>query len=379
MRALVWVIGIIVLVGVIVRVIADPIAAHYTRQALDGVPDTRGTFADVHVRFLPPGLEISRLKIVEHPKGDWDEPLLYIEHGLVTVHWRELLRGHLVGRVRLTEPKVLAVRRPEEKAEKATDLAGTLEQILPLRIDRFEITDGEVLIAPGGPKGPRIWIHELDLVATDLATRKALLEGERSRLEADARVQKSGKLKLAFAMDPFAKALTFTGNASLRNLDARELHALLKPGGITISKGQIDLFADLRARDGRITGGAKPLFKGVELAAADDGLGNRIKAAFANLAVEILDDDKPRRDAVATVVPIEGKVKNPEAQLVPTILGVVRNAFVQAITEGFTNLPPPKAEEKQGIIKQTVDALQKDEGPPKAQPQQQGRAGKSRR
>jgi len=47
---------------------------------------------------------------------------------------------------------------------------------------------------------------------------------------------------------------------------------------------------------------------------------------------------------------------------------VVRNAFVEGITGGFSYLPPPAAEKKQGVLKQAKDALDKDAGPPKAQP-----------
>ena len=76
----------------------------------------------------------------------------------------------------------------------------------------------------------------------------------------------------------------------------------------------------------------------------------------------------------------------------PTVLGVIRNAFVVGLTEGFSNLPPREAEKKENPVKQAWDALTDDKGPPEAQPDKgqdkgqekqkpaprRGRAGKSR-
>jgi len=71
---------------------------------------------------------------------------------------------------------------------------------------------------------------------------------------------------------------------------------------------------------------------------------------------------------MATVIPIEGRLDQPDIQIWPTVLGVIRNAFVEGISFGFTHLPPALADDKQGPVKQTVQALKKKSGPPKAQP-----------
>ena len=52
------------------------------------------------------------------------------------------------------------------------------------------------------------------------------------------------------------------------------------------------------------------------------------------------------------------------------MLGVIRNAFVVGLREGFGNLPPRVAEKKENPVKQAWDALTDDKGPPEAQPEQ---------
>ena len=89
-----------------------------------------------------------------------------------------------------------------------------LADLAPIKVDRLEIIDGEVLIGVGkGKKAPQLWVNKMHLVAENMATRKALMEGEPSTMRLKARVQKSGKLTASASMDPWAPKLTFKSKA----------------------------------------------------------------------------------------------------------------------------------------------------------------------
>ncbi|HXU82387.1 MAG TPA: DUF748 domain-containing protein [Polyangia bacterium] len=369
--------GVAVLLLVIIRIVLDPIAAHYTRRQLESGEGFRGTFSRVHVTILPPAFRIERLKIIEWPNGKWDNPLYYFENARASILWREILRGHLVGDVELERPKLLLISHHEEhQGKKAATISEQLEAMSPIRIDRLEVKHGELLIARGrGGKAPELWIHDANLVAENMATRKALMEGEYSTLRGNAWVQRTGKLSLAMNMDPWAKGLTFSGKASLRDLDLRELWAFTSDKtDLAASEGRVDLFADLRARDGALSGGVKPVLRNLEVKSASKDLGHRVKALLADAAIHLVSNDDDGERRVATVIPLKGKVSDVHAQMVPTILGAVRNAFVEGLAGGFAELPPQTAEKKEGVVKQTWKALKKGEGPPEAQPEpRQGR------
>jgi hypothetical protein len=290
------------------------------------------------------------------------------------------LHGHLVGDVDLTRPKLLMISHHEEhEGKKAASISEQLEALSPIRIDRLEVKHGELLIARGvGGKAPELWIHDANLVAENMATRKALMEGEYSKLRGNAWVQRTGKLSLAMNMDPYAKGLTFSGKASLRDLDLRELWAFTSDKtDLAASEGRIDLFADLRARNGELSGGVKPVMRNLEIKSGSKDLGHRLKALLADAAVHLVSQDEGGERRVATVIPLKGKVNDVHAQMVPTVLGAVRNAFVEGLASGFADLPPQTSEKKEGVIKQTIKALKKGEGPPEAQPEhRQGRRGK---
>jgi glycerophosphoryl diester phosphodiesterase len=193
------------------------------------------------------------------------------------------------------------------------------------------------------------------------------MDGEPATLHGSARVQRSGKLTLAFTMNPWTKGLTFSGKAALRELDLRELYALTEDkSALEAVRGTASVFVELKARNDVLTGGVKPELKDVEVASVKKDLGDQLKALAADAAVHLASHNDQR---VATVIPIEGKLSGPHLQIVPAILGVVRNAFVEGLASGFSQLPPPVAEKKEGVLKQAVKALKKNNGPPEAQPE----------
>ena len=373
-RRLAVTLGICVALLVIIRVILDPIASHYVHKKLDQGEGFRGTFSKLHLSIIPPAVVMTNVKIIEEPGGTWENPLYFIEKMRASVYWREVLRGHLVADAELDSPKLLFITYQEKKSgKKAKTIGEQLADMSPLRIDRLDVHDGELLIARGtGDKAPELWIHRAELIAENMATRKALMEGEYSKLRGHAIVQRSGKLTLAVNMDPWAKSLTFSGKAALEDLDLRELYAFTKDRtDLRATQGEIDLFADLRARGGVLSGGVKPVLKNVEVESARPGLGDKLKAALTDAAIHLVSNEDHGDEKVTTVIPLKGKVSDVHTQMVPTILGIIRNAFVEGLASGFSNLPPRTAAKKEGVLKQTWQALKKGEGPPEAQPEQQ--------
>jgi hypothetical protein len=171
------------------------------------------------------------------------------------------------------------------------------------------------------------------------------------------------------SVNPFKDKPKVAGEFALRGWKVAELYDLVQPATkLQTPKGTLDLFVDFKIDNNRITGGVKPVLKNVEIRPTEDSFGNKLKAWLADTGLELFSDRVPDRNAVATIVPIKGKLDNPEVQVWPTVLGIVRNAFVEGISSGFSNLPPPTAGKKQGAFKQAVEALDEDEGPPKAQP-----------
>jgi Domain of Unknown Function (DUF748) len=377
-RAPLVTLGILVALIIVLRLILDPLATHETRAALDQLEGFKGDFQRVHVTVFGPGYDITHLKLIAVPAGADKEdvadarPLVYVDRLHVGIDWRALLHFKLQASLRLTDPKftIAPSKAPSTSSQKPPDLSDQLEKVTALKVDRIEIVGGEVLFHErAGAHEQQLWLHHLELTAQNLATRPALAHGRPATVSAHGVLGRSGDLDLFVSADPFASPLSFAGQLSEKGLRASELYEFIEPKThLQAARGTIDVFAEFVSKDGLLTGGVKPVVKNVEIRPTEPGVWDRMKAWLADKAVRTVSDRVPDRNAVATTVPLKGKLTDPDVQLWPTVLGVIRNAFVQGLASGFENLPPATADKKEGKLEQAKNAVKKDKGPPKAQP-----------
>lgn len=360
--------GALILLAIAIRLLVDPVAAALTRRELGRSQTLRGDFSRVHVTLFPIGYEIRRFKLVPRADPAWHEPLFYAERVQIGLALRALLHGHTTARVRLDGPKLIVLAKRTKS--QLPDIAGALSKLIPARVERVEIRGGEVVYRDRIDAGhPELWLSGLELAAENLTTRASLAGGQPATVSARGTLGRSGKLSGFVSANLFARKLDFAGNLAVRGWQVAELYALVEPATkLQTPRGTVDLYAEWKARDGAISGGVKPVLKDVEVRPTEASLGNRLKAWLTDRGLHLFSDRVPGRNAVATVVPIEGKLAEPELQLWPTVIGVVRNAFVEGVTAGFENLPPGAAPEKESAISQAKHAVKKSEGPPKAQP-----------
>ena len=348
----------------------NPIVTYGTQKGLNRLKGTSGSFHGLRVTILKPGYNIYGLKVVETPAKE-HEPLFYADRVEMRWSWRDIFHGHLVRRVKMWNPKIVIPMRPGENGKPAQpplEIARTLESVPSAGLDRLEIVGGQITLVDEHHDGERIWLHDVNATLENLKTRKKLMEGMPVLVTVRGKLQKTGEVTLFLTADPFDKGLTCAGSCELRHLALADLHQFTTIKGLKIPDGQIDMFASVTAKRGVLTGGIKPILKNVKVEAADSGLGNKIKAALADVAVKIFSDRVPGRNAVAAIIPIHGDLKKPDFQLVPTILAVLRNAFVEGLSSSLSNVPPP-VDEKGGFFHQARKALsKKSQHPIEAQP-----------
>jgi hypothetical protein len=372
LRRLLIATAIVVGVLVMIRLVLDPVASHFTRKALNDAEGIRGDFHSVHVTVFPPGYQINRLKIVERPVDDWKHPLFYAERVMARIDWRELLRARVAATVRLDEPKIVISKRAKKDEAKAgvPDVRDALTRVTPARVNRIEVREGEIHYRDlTAPRRPEIWLHDLELAVENIATREELAGGRPITVGGSAKLGRSGDVTLFVSANAFAKKLEFAGECAVKGWKVAELFDLIEPAtDLQTPEGTLDVFTEFKVAGGMITGGVKPVLKNVKVRPTDDDFGNKLKAWLADKGLRLFSDRVPDRNAVVTIVPIKGKLDAPEIQLWPAVIGVIRNAFVEGISSGFTHLPPPTAEKQEGKIEQLREGLKKDEGPPEAQP-----------
>jgi hypothetical protein len=356
--------GILALV-VLMLVFLNQIVTYATQKGLNRLQGASGTFKSLRVTVLHPGYDIYGLKVVEMPATARKEPLFYADKIAMRWSWRELFHGHLVRRVNIWKGRLSVPMRPGENGKPAQpplEIAKVLESVPSAGLERLAAVDSQVILVDEHHEGERLWLHDVEVTLENLTSRKKLMRDLPLLVTIRSKIQKTGQLTAFITMDPFDKGLTFAGSVELRNLALADLHQFTSIKGLTLPEGTIDVFASVTCKRGTITGGVKPILKNVKVQAADDKLGNKIKAALADAGVKLLSDRVPGRNAVATIIPIHGELQSPDVQLVPTILAVLRNAFVEGLSSSLTNVPPPVGQG--GFFHQARKALTKESKQP---------------
>ena len=336
-----------------------------------------GAVAGVQASIVPPRLRLRGLKVIEKPGGDWKEPLLTVDEADVELAWRKLLHGALVADVVAERPAIRIVQRSRSsqsaqnakvKAKRLPGLVESLQRQAPLKVDQLEFHRGEIIfVDQSRSPPPTLMVTGAEGTLDNITTRAALAQHRPTILDLKGIVQHSGELRVWVQADPWAKTMNFDGRASLVHLEATDVGSLLEATQkMKPVQGTVDLFVDVHARDGLLTGGVKPALHDVQMEAPRQSAFTKLKAWLANTALNLFSQHKGGQERFVTIIPIRGRITDPHAQLWPTVAGAIRNGFAQGITEGFSHLPPPTASHRQSPPKQIERALTK--GPPEAQP-----------
>lgn len=353
---------VIAAVLVVARLALNPLVKHHTQEVLDSLQGYRGSFKDVSVSLYRLSYTIDGLKLVQVPAprgGENKRPFFFAQRIRLGLHFRDLIHKHeLVGSVEIDEPKMnfVAGDDGEKSQTKIADphLGAKLKRLSPLAVDRIELKKAEVAFADDTSEGsPSIWLHDVDATVENIATRVGLTHGEPTTLAASGTLQKTGQVSVFVTADPLAKSLGFSGRSAVEGLALKDVgNFLVKKAELAPERGTIDLFAEFDAHDGRISGGVKPVLKDVHVKPAKGGIGPSIKAWIGDAALRIFSDRVPGRDAVTAVVPMQGTIGGPKAELWPTVWGVLRNAFVEGLQSGFAHLPSAGDAAKKGVLPQ---------------------------
>lgn len=362
------------------RIALDPLAGHFLQKGLDeGLTGYHGTFSKVHVSIVPLELSIDGLRLVQDGMEVKDQTL-FVKHLNASAAWGDLLTGKIAATAKFDhaafrvlygqteappEAREAAEKANEKLKEKNLDMGQVLHETIPFRVERVEMKDSEVtLIDATDPKRPAIWLNDIELVMENLVSREKLDQDAPMMITARATVQKSGVLKMLFVADLLDTKPAFTGQAQLTGLNLESLYEWAASKAGVSPHGTLNVFVNANSGKGALKGDVKVVGRKIHV----DGLetvGDKLKALGANIAFKVLANDK---GTVGTTLPLRGSLQNPDPQVWPTILGVVRNAFVDAIDWGFGDLPVDTADKKQGIIQQAVEGLDKKKDGPEAQP-----------
>jgi Domain of Unknown Function (DUF748) len=352
----------ILLVLIIIRLTLPFIVEKYVNHQLNRNAEYGGAIGDVSVSLWRGAYTIKGINIFKK-NGAIKERFFKAQTLDLSIEWKELFHGAVVGAVEMDDPRLNFVSGPtaaQTQTGKNVAWNQTLSSLFPFKLNRFEIKTGEVHFQNHYSKPPvDIYMNQLTAVATNLTNSRKLSGKLPAGLSAHCTTLGKGDLDLQMHLNPTTQLPTYELVCELSNVDLVSLNDFLRAyGKFDVSRGKFELFASVASNDGEYEGYIKTFFKNLDvfkwqkektkttLQIIWDGLVESATVALKNHP----------QDTLATKIPISGTYQKNDVGIWSAIGNLLRNAFIHALV--------PKVDETVTINKVQADTAAKTPAQP---------------
>lgn len=344
----VWIIlGIILGIFVALHFLLEPLVERFVNKKLSNLEGYSGKIEDVDIHLYRGAYRIKGIDI-RKVGSELDTPFVHIDTLDLSVQWDALFDGEVVGEVLLSRPVVTFVATqdgPEEEEQSGEDVPWTekLQELMPLTINRFEIREGNIYYSdPFASPKVDAYLENLDLLLQNISNVKDSTVALPSSLRAQATTLGGGNINLNMKMNLLEEIPEFDASLELSTLDLTALNDLFKAyANFDVQKGTFALVSEITVENQQIGGYVKPFFEDLEvfdfkedvIEEKEKGFFGKVWEALVGAGKEVFENQSEER--VATRIPLEGSLKQPNPDVSVTVWNVFRNAFVEAIQKEF--------------------------------------------
>ncbi len=205
-----------------------------------------------------------------------------------------------------------------------------------LRLDKAAVKGSEIgFVNRARDPAYRAYLSRLDGSITDLGNQAS---GARAHFDLKGRFLGSGDTRLTGSFREGAASPDFDVNLRIESTDMTRMNDLLRAyGKFDVVAGEFSFYSELKARDGKLDGYVKPLFKGMKVY---DKRQDKDKTVFRKLYEMLVGGvagllKNHERGEVATVANVSGRIDGPRTSGWQIALRLVENAFFRSILPGF--------------------------------------------
>ncbi|MFD3001293.1 DUF748 domain-containing protein [Pontibacter toksunensis] len=335
----------IILLLIAARVALPYIVKNYVNKTLDELPGYTGHVSDIDLHLYRGAYTIKDLVLVEE-KGNPQYPFLQIPLTDLSIEWKSLIKGKLVGEVRMERPvmNIVASTGTTDSTREATqdDWTQVVKDLMPITINQFEVDNGRVAYLDFNAK-PNVDMHvdNMQLVALNLANVEDSTNALSSTVKLSGKSVGGGLLEADMKGNFLKEMPDLDMSLKLTKVDLTSLNDVIKAhSGFDVERGRLDMYSKVKLTDGQLDGYMKPFLEDVKVLnwkkdKKEDGFFHAAKEAVIGLFTEAAENQK--RDQIATQVPISGDVNNPDTNSWKTFLNVLRHAYIDAFNKSLEN------------------------------------------
>ena len=335
-----WTLGIVVALLVAARAALPYVVEDWVNRKLMALESYDGYVEDVDLALWRGAYRVDGIRIVK-TGSEQPEPFFDGDRIDFSIEWRSLLRGRLVSECEMWGPRINLVRsEAEDQSQLGTEVnwADQLEALSPFRFNTIVVHDGTATFrAPGIDSKDALVASSMDGEITNMTNVVDSGKETFAGFKATAVVLETGSAAVAGSANPLAPTPTFDVNLTVKGVKLPKVNPWLREYiKADAEAGDFELYTELAAADGRFRGYAKPVMREVDIYRSGEPEENpfkRLWEGIVDFAAEVLEDQDSGQ--VAARIPFSGKIENPEAGILETVVSVLRNAFVSAFARSL--------------------------------------------
>jgi hypothetical protein len=328
---------IVVVLLICIRLVLPYVLLHFANKNLASIPGYYGHIEDIDLALIRGAYRIDSIYLNKQDSITKKQTRFFSASAIdLSIEWRALFSGAIVGELIFERPNLRFTREkvePKDVGKDSSDLKELKKDFMPLQVNRFEILNGNVryLDSTSNPKVD-ILMTNIHVVATNLRNSYDSSTLLPAKVIARADVYE-GEFTFSMNINPLAKRPTFDLNAEIKDTNLVLLNDFFKAyAKIDVNKGKFGMYTEVAAKEGAFKGYVKPVIKDLDVLGHEDRNDNVFRKMWEGLAGFVGQVFKNQsKDQVATKIPFEGRLDNPETDIWVTIINVLQNAFVQAI------------------------------------------------
>jgi hypothetical protein len=332
-----WTIIVLAVLLIASRLVLPYAIKTYVNRRLQDLPDYTGSVRTIDVHLWRGAYKILGIDIEKKSGSKPPVPFFSSPDIDLSLQWRELFHGSVVGQVRLTRPEVNFVGGGEGQSQLGTNQPWekTFESFYPVRINKFEIDDGTVRFRNFQKSLPvNVYLTNFTLIATNLSNSHSDPGKLPAGVKASGTTLGGGWFNVDVKLNPLAANPTFELNASLTNVNLTALNNFLEAyGKFDVARGDFEMYTSFASADGKYDGFVKVLFKHLDVFSWEKDHKKNILKLFWQAIVGLVSEGLKNQshDQHATQVPISGTYQGSHVGVIPAVGNLLKNAFIRAL------------------------------------------------
>ena len=323
---------------IILRMQLPSIVKDYLNGKLADMGDYQGQIADVDIHLWRGAYSVDQLEITK--KDQPSVPFFKADMIDTSVSWASLLKGRVVADVDLIDAEIhLVDEESEDTPDKDSTWRRTVQEIIPLQIERLNIENGEIHFH-NFTSDPQVHLvfYQLDGEITNLSNADRSEGLEYANFDVQGQVLDSASATLNGRLDPLGDFHNFELKLKITGINLIKLNEVSEAyGNFNFKSGNGDFVMELQAEDAQLTGYAKPVMDNVEIfdleKDLEDGVFSAAWQAIVGAFGQIFRNEP--RDRIATQIEIRGNLDDPDVSAWQAFLAILENAFVDAFESDF--------------------------------------------